>query len=307
MQPVRQSAFFDALAVALAPRQPSAAHELRAADAGAGGGAETGADAEAGDDAEAGAEAAPVQHSLVLLVEDNIMNQKVAIRQLNLLGYAADVANNGQEALDALATIPYALVLMDCQMPLMDGFEATRRIRNTELSSGAHVQIVAMTANAMRGDRELCLEAGMDDYLSKPILRGQLEALLARRLPQGRTSLAPAPALMLNLNRLCDMFGADKAFQQEMLELFITTTRPVFEQLDQAICSHDFAAIKALAHRLDGSCANLGIEELAELARAAVRATHATDLQRLQQLHAAMRLAFARLDDFVNRMKEANA
>lgn len=287
VQPIKQSALFDALV--LERRQTSAPVVIERRIVAA------------------ALDVAPAldERRLILLVEDNIMNQKVAIRQLNLLGYAVDVANHGQEALDAMATAAYALVLMDCQMPVMDGFETTRRIRQAEQSSGGHIQIVAMTANAMQGDRELCLDAGMDDYLAKPILRERLAALLAQRLPQDEAAPTPTPpastALMLNISRLCDMFGDDKTFQQEMLELFISTTRPLFDQLKHAIDNTDFTQVKALAHRLDGSCANLGIEELAELARAAVRAGHASDVQRLKQLHGAMLAAFVRLCDFVNR------
>jgi len=122
---------------------------------------------------------------LVLLVEDNLTNQKVALHQLTRLGYAAHVASNGEEALQALALHRYALILMDCQMPLLDGFEATRRIRAAERISGGHVPVVAMTANAAEGDRERCLEAGMDDYLAKPIVREALAALLEQRAPLG--------------------------------------------------------------------------------------------------------------------------
>lgn len=127
--------------------------------------------------------------SLILLVEDNPMNQKVATRQLTMLGYAVNVVSNGQEALDAVKRSSYAMILMDCQMPVMDGFEATRRIRLQELASSNRVQIVAMTANAMQGDRERCLDVGMDDYLSKPILSQALADLLARRLPLDEPAL----------------------------------------------------------------------------------------------------------------------
>ena len=124
----------------------------------------------------------PAPSSLILLVEDNLTNQKVALHQLARLGYTAHVASNGEEALKAVALHDYALVLMDCQMPLLDGFEATRRIRENERVSGAHLPIVAMTANAAEGDRERCLAAGMDDYLPKPIVREMLAALLRERL-----------------------------------------------------------------------------------------------------------------------------
>ncbi len=124
----------------------------------------------------------PAVAGLILLVEDNLINQKVALHQLTRLGYAAHVASNGEEALKAIALHDYALVLMDCQMPLLDGFEATRRIRAEERTHGGHLVIVAMTANAADGDRERCLEAGMDDYLPKPIVREALAALLRQRI-----------------------------------------------------------------------------------------------------------------------------
>ncbi len=120
---------------------------------------------------------------LVLLVEDNLINQKVALHQLGRLGYTAHVASNGEEALAAIALHDYALVLMDCQMPVLDGFEATRRIRDAERCDGRHLPIVAMTANAAEGDRERCLAAGMDDYLAKPIVSNALAAILHDYVP----------------------------------------------------------------------------------------------------------------------------
>jgi signal transduction histidine kinase/CheY-like chemotaxis protein/HPt (histidine-containing phosphotransfer) domain-containing protein len=119
----------------------------------------------------------------VLVVEDNVVNQKVAVRMVEKIGYHADVAINGKEALDAVKRRPYAAVLMDCQMPVMDGFEATAAIRE-ELAEDP-IPIIAMTAHAMAGDRERALDAGMDDYLSKPVLREQLAATLAQWIPSG--------------------------------------------------------------------------------------------------------------------------
>jgi signal transduction histidine kinase/CheY-like chemotaxis protein len=127
----------------------------------------------------AGAAHVPPGESVgILLVEDNIVNQKVVLRQLQRLGYGATVAVNGREAVNACLHQHYHLILMDCQMPEMDGFEATRLIRAAESSGGAHTPIVAMTANAMAGDRELCLAAGMDDYLAKPLRIDELRDIL---------------------------------------------------------------------------------------------------------------------------------
>jgi len=122
--------------------------------------------------------------SKILLVEDNEVNTLIALKILDRLGYCADRVANGLEALKALGQNPYRLVLMDCQMPVMDGFDATRAIRALEQKSGSHVPIVAMTANAMIEDREKCLSAGMDDYISKPIDRAGLALILEHWLLQ---------------------------------------------------------------------------------------------------------------------------
>jgi CheY-like chemotaxis protein len=123
----------------------------------------------------------------ILVVEDNAANLKVAVRMVERLGYRAEVAGNGGEALDALGRVPYDAVLMDCQMPEMDGYEATREIRRIE-PDGRHVPIIAMTASAMAGDRERCLAAGMDDYISKPVKLHIVAAVLERWLGSGTTT-----------------------------------------------------------------------------------------------------------------------
>ncbi len=121
-------------------------------------------------------------HFRILMAEDYELNQKLAVRLLAKAGYQCDIVDNGQKAVEAVSSGAYDLVLMDCQMPVMDGFEATRMIRRREEQQGGHIPIVAMTANAMKGDRERCLEAGMDDYVSKPIRVELLYAALEKYL-----------------------------------------------------------------------------------------------------------------------------
>ncbi len=117
----------------------------------------------------------------ILLAEDNTVNQKVELKVLSKMGYRADAVANGQEAVEVLETIPYDLVLTDCQMPEMDGYEATRSIRDPRTDVRNHsIPMVAMTANAMKGDKEKCIEAGMDDYVSKPIDAKELSEAIER-------------------------------------------------------------------------------------------------------------------------------
>ena len=122
----------------------------------------------------------------MLLAEDNAVNQRVAVRMLERLGCRVDVAGNGLEALDLSSRLPYDIIFLDCQMPELDGYGAARAIRKRE-AGGPRVPIIALTANAMDGDREECLAAGMDDYLTKPVAMASLASALQRHTTDGRT------------------------------------------------------------------------------------------------------------------------
>jgi two-component system, sensor histidine kinase and response regulator len=159
-RPVRQSALLNCLVLALAPR--GSAKESRQPEPSVG-----------------PTVSVALRKERILLAEDNVVNRQVALGNLQKLGYEADIAASGIEVLTAVERKPYDIILMDCQMPGLDGYEATKKIRQRE-RKGNHLWIIAMTANAMAGDRERCLAVGMDDYLSKPLRRLELRAALDR-------------------------------------------------------------------------------------------------------------------------------
>ncbi len=210
----------------------------------------------------------------LLLAEDNPVNQRVAVHVLGKLGYAVDVVDNGALAVAAVARGNYALVLMDCQMPEMDGFAATAAIRRAEAKS-CHLPIIAMTANAMQGDREQCLAAGMDDYIAKPIDVAQLAALLAEWLPTDAASDVPAPAVpsaptfgpdpaAIDLQRLTELFGDDDAVIDEMLTVFQQSLQPLRERLKREVRQRG-GNLKIITHELRGAATNVGALPMAEL------------------------------------------
>jgi CheY-like chemotaxis protein len=199
------------------------------------------------------------------VAEDNEVNRLVIATLLERRGLEVDVAGDGAEALATLAP-EHRAVFMDCQMPGVDGYEATRRIRAAEeLAGGDRLPIIAMTANALEGDRERCLRAGMDDYLAKPLSGAEVEAVLERWL--GRPSAAAAAPLVDE-----ERAGALRAdFPDMFLELtkvFDRTTPPLLGDLRASLESGDDGARRALAHKLKGSCETIGAARLAQLARA---------------------------------------
>ncbi len=208
--------------------------------------------------------------ALVLLVEDNPVNQRVAQRNLEKLGLGVEIASNGREALEMYQPGRYHAILMDCQMPEMDGYEATRQIRKRE-GNGPRIPIVALTANALKGDREQCLAAGMDDHLAKPLEPEKLRACLGRHLKADGTAesaAAATPAMPpVDLPALRELAGNDPEFERELIATFVQSGDVTLQRIIAALAGNDFDAMKRAAHSLKGASANLRAADLTAAAR----------------------------------------
>ena len=214
----------------------------------------------------------------VLLVEDNVVNQKVARRYLERMGLSVAIAGDGVEAVRAFQSARYDLVLMDLQMPVMDGLEATRRIRNLE-GSRPRTPIVALTANAMAGQMERCLAGDMDGFLSKPLQIEALRATVARYCADGAvapvvddravdqllTAVAPATPVNMDFNRLREMAGGDLQFIRELATVYQDTAREALGEFQQAADGYNREALSRVAHKLKGASANIFAERVCHL------------------------------------------
>lgn len=215
----------------------------------------------------------------VLVVEDNLINQQVAVQMLEKAGIQVDAVDNGLEALTALNEGKYDVVLMDCQMPGMDGYETTREIRKTELNTGRRIPIVAATADAMSGDRQKCFRADMDDYVTKPIDYEKLLETVAKWVPAGRvlgaqleydtpvakseSSLAVDWNIIARLRNFQKPGAADLV--RELVDLYLETTPASLATLHDGIKKNLPKQVKAEAHKLKSASGNLGLAQLARL------------------------------------------
>lgn len=213
---------------------------------------------------------------IILLAEDHPLNQKVAMLLLDRLGWTTHLAANGMQAVEAASNQQYAAILMDCQMPEMDGFEATRKIREAEAVLGRRVPIIAVTAMAMSGDRERCLAADMDDYITKPIDRD----LLAEKLEYWTQGITKQPGKVIPIfdasksvveqkdepvdyAALEAEYGANAA---DLLNLFTSSTEKLIDELRKSIDKQQAQKISGLAHEIKGAAWSSHAEELGKLA-----------------------------------------
>ncbi len=233
------------------------------------------------------------QKQRILLVEDNITNQKVALNILKKFGYNADAASNGKEAVKALEMKPYDIVLMDCQMPEMDGYEATGEIRNPESKVLDHkVPVIALTAHAMKGDREKCLEAGMDDYLCKPVNPQELCDILEKWVAKQNYSLQEETTVsdikpvqdIFDKASLIDRLMGDEELANKILGEFLEDVRRMITALKEALDNDDASLVQHRAHTLNGASATVGALALQEMAHHIEVAGEAGDLDKAGSL-----------------------
>jgi CheY-like chemotaxis protein/HPt (histidine-containing phosphotransfer) domain-containing protein len=234
-----------------------------------------------------------VGNQRVLLTEDNPVNREVALGMLEFLGCHVDLAENGRQAVEAISTQRYDLVFMDCQMPVLDGFAATAAIRRHEASvgTGHHIPIIALTANAMEGDREQCLAAGIDDYLSKPFSQERLRNALQRWMVTKPLEQQPAPQVLLGnkiahhtplgipvidesiWNNLLAMERSGRpGAVQTILSLYLSDSRRLILEIRKAIHTGDVTGLNAGAHQLKSASAQVG---------ALAAAHHSGEIERL--------------------------
>jgi CheY-like chemotaxis protein len=214
----------------------------------------------------------------VLLVEDNRVNQKLALHLLRKRGCAVTLAENGEIALQELEKNAFDIVLMDVQMPVMDGIEATRIIREREQNTGIHIPIIAMTAHALKGDKEKCLDAGMDGYVSKPIKFAELYREIGRLIPpetisnNSRSSKSDNlrsvsnDAVPFDFENVLDKIEGDYELFSKLANIFVTESSKNLSQIKTAISNDDSATLERSAHALKGAAGNFDAKSVVAIA-----------------------------------------
>ena len=233
------------------------------------------------------------QGRLILVAEDNEINQKVIRQQLTLLGFGADIAINGREALQRWKNGKYALILTDLHMPEMDGYQLTQSIRS-EKTGHYRIPIIALTANALKGEAEKCRALGMDDYLSKPVQLEQLKSVLEKWLPRSKQSeqqeeriLQPSATtgkVVVDINILKSLVGSDQAVINEFLHDFLRDAREITEQLHRAVTGGQADKAKFAAHKLKSSARSIGALAVGEWCAQMEEAAKEGDVEKLVKL-----------------------
>jgi CheY-like chemotaxis protein/HPt (histidine-containing phosphotransfer) domain-containing protein len=253
----------------------------------------------------------------ILLAEDNAVNQKVARGTLEKLGYRVDIVGNGAEAVAAWENGGYDLVLMDCQMPVMDGYQAAREIRTREAGK-RRIPIVALTADAMKGAEEQCRQAGMDDYLTKPLDRVRLAQTLARHLAGPADSgsrrgadptaaTAGSTAQPVDWTRFMQVADGDESLAQELVELFIESGDLALAEIRSALGRGDLPAIGRAAHSLKGASANIHARATSAAAAQLESAAVTGATEQVARLEGELRVAASQAIEFLRAKRAKRA
>ena len=251
---------------------------------------------------------------LILVAEDNPTNQMLVRRQLERLGYAADIVADGRQGIDAYASVPYGMVITDCHMPVMDGFELTQKVRDLEhLTGRKRVPIVALTANVLQGEAERCLAAGMDDYLGKPVRLGRLAETIERWLPKTGSGTgqagasAPAsgiaePNAPIDTGHLIEMFGEIDDVARATLATFLASSRELVKSVIAQLATGDLAGAGKAAHSIKGAAKSAGAFPLAEIAGGIEAAAKGEDMSEARSLSTGLASELARVEAEVKRI-----
>jgi CheY-like chemotaxis protein/HPt (histidine-containing phosphotransfer) domain-containing protein len=251
-----------------------------------------------------------LDHQRILLAEDNLVNQKVARQTLEKIGYKVDVVSNGAEAISAWETGRYHLILMDCQMPVMDGYQTTREIRLRERGAN-RIPIIALTADAMQGAEQQCREAGMDDYLTKPLDRMRLSETIDRHLASAvaRSSVAESPRSLpptlgggdapVDWKSFMEVTDGDQTFAQELVQVFIDSGDVALLEIRAALERGDLAAIGSAAHSFKGSSASIHAQSASTAAARLEAAARAGAVDQISGLEEQLRLELGRVMEFL--------
>jgi CheY-like chemotaxis protein/HPt (histidine-containing phosphotransfer) domain-containing protein len=274
--------------------------------------------------------AAPAPKLRLLVAEDNPVNQKVALHQLQKLGYSAMAVDNGRLALDAIGANGYDIVFMDCQMPELDGYAATRELRRRE-GTERHTWIIAMTANSLEGDREKCLATGMDDYISKPVKPEKLEEAIQRFLSRAAEEAArekgerkevkpapepvapaPAPAPIpaeprgpaIDLEILScfrDMEENGESLLDQLIGVFLDNSPKLLHEAREGLAKRSGEMLAHAAHTLKGSCSNFGAERLRAVCQELENAGHAQNFSQATELLVSVENEFKYVQEALER------
>ncbi len=229
----------------------------------------------------------PNRRGRILVVEDNFTNQQVALAMLEKLGCFADVVENGREAIAALRRNTYDLVLMDCQMPVMNGYEAAAQIRDPQSGVGnSRIPIIALTAHAMKGDRELCLQAGMNDYIAKPVEPDAIAAMLDKWLPPAPANAAPAPKSVFDEAAFLKRLTGDRRLARTVIGGFLEDIPRQLAALGLRLASGDAVAAWRLAHTIKGAAATVNGQALQNAALELEQAVKAGDVTAMESCYA---------------------